>query len=50
MNFELIVFLIASGLATVIVVVAELRYWFNAKKDEKTMDMKKNGKRRIRKI
>ena len=43
MNFELIVFLIASGLVTVIFVVSELGHWFNAKKDEKTMDMKKNG-------
>ena len=42
MNFELIVFLLASGLCIAIVVVAELRYWFNAKKDGKTMDMKKN--------
>ncbi len=41
-DFELIVFLLAAGLCTAIVVVSELRYWFNAKKDEKTMDMKKN--------
>ena len=50
MNFAINVFLLAAGLVTVIIVVAELGHWFNAKKDEKTMDMKKNGKRRIRKI
>ena len=50
MNFAISVFLLAAGLVAVIVVVTELRHWFNAKKDEKTMDMKRNGKRRIRKI
>jgi len=41
MNFELIVFLLAAGLCTAIVVVTELRYWFSEKKDEKTMEVKK---------
>ena len=42
MNFAMIVFLLASGLVTAIAVGFELRYWFNAKKDEKNMAMKKN--------
>ena len=41
MNFAINVFLLASGLVTVIFVASELRHWFNAKKVEKTMDMKK---------